>query len=108
MSWVGLSFYSTITFAAVIAAFLFGFMQFGAADDAARGGLAFGIASAAAWAIGSFGGPTRWNNGSNTSAAFFAAISLGMLAPADQVCARSTGFVHVACSLRTASTHSVP
>lgn len=107
MSWVSLSVYSTIMFAAVIAAFLFGFTQVGAADDAARGGIAFGIASAAAWAIGSFGGPTRWNNGSNALAAFFAAISLGMLAPADQVCARSAGLVHVACSLRTASTHSI-
>lgn len=102
MSKTSLAVYSVLMLVIVSFGFLVGFMQFGGPDLAARAGLAFGLSSAIAWGTGSFGGPTGWNNFFNFIAAVCAAISLGLLAPADQACRSSAGALHYVCGLKAA------
>ena len=84
---------------AVIAVFLISFVIVGDPTKAAIWGLIVGLLSAAAWGIGSIGGPEALSNGANIFAALFAAMTLGFLAPT-QACPAPYWLANQVCRLR--------
>lgn len=103
MSRSSLVFNSLFMLVLATCSFLFGFAQAGFDVSASEDGLLVGIVSATTWGMGSMGAAPSFSNGANIVAAMLAAMSLGFLAPAGDVCKNARMLTHAACALR--STH---
>ena len=89
---------SVLMLVAASCAFLFRFIQAGVFPDAAQKRHSDRDISATAWGEGSMGASESFSGCAN----IFAAMSLGFLAPADDVCKHARVFTGAACFLRSA------
>ena len=96
---MGLLIKALLTVLAVVFVFLLSFVIIADPAKGAIWGLIVGLLSAAAWGVGSIGGPEALSNGANIFAALFAAMTLGFLAPA-QACPAPYWLAHQVCRLQ--------